>query len=70
VSEDDALFTELRLSKGVIEHEGYDANDIDDAIQLITKLRGQIADAPHDSNACATWWGPQSAVCTCWKAGL
>jgi len=69
VSEDEALFTELRRSKGIIDHEGYDADDIEDAIELITKLRRQLADAPHNPFCTFSPHSPD-LLCSCWKAGL
>lgn len=72
MSEDEALFAELRLSKGLIGHEGYDSSDIDDAIELITKLRGQLADAPHGPHCSSLIAVPEPPRygCDCWRAGL
>lgn len=32
------------------------------------QLRAVIENAPHDTATCLSWFGPQDAQCTCWKA--
>ncbi|WP_152970159.1 hypothetical protein [Frigoribacterium sp. RIT-PI-h] len=66
-----AVTAERDDARREVEHQKWiKAQNTAALVEQLDQARQMLADAPHDANACATWWGPQSAVCTCWKAGL
>jgi hypothetical protein len=37
-------------------------------VDVTTRLRATIQNAPHDKDRCNAWWPEYTRPCTCWKA--